>query len=96
MSTTTKHPLTRLGKAMRAALEKLDRGGAWLARQIGVVEPRISEWSYGVREPTSRNLVAMARVLDVPLAKLAAAVGGRKANAKKRAARGPRARRTPP
>ena len=86
-TTKAKRPLTRLGKVLRAALEKLDRGQAWLSRQIGVVEPRISEWSYGVREPTSRNLVAMARVLDVTLAKLAAAVGGRKANAKKRAAR---------
>lgn len=84
----TKHPLTRLGRVLRGELQKIERGGAWLARQIGVVEPRVCEWSYGVREPSAENMVAMARVLGVPLAKLAGAVDPRQ-----KGRRLPRARR---
>lgn len=76
---------TRIGKLIRAALEVLDRGQAWLARRIDVPEQRVSEWIGGVREPSSTHLVAMSRVLDVPLAKIAAAVGGRKRDGTRRA-----------
>ena len=77
----------RIGKAIREALARLDRGQAWLGRQMDVPEQRVSEWVLGVHEPNSGNLLAMSRVLGVPLAKLAAALDGRKASAKKRAAR---------
>lgn len=68
---------TRLGKVIRDALERLDRQQSWLARHVEVPDTRVSEWIRGAREPSSTHLVAMAKVLGVPLAKLAAALGGR-------------------
>ena len=66
---------TRIGKIIRERLAKLDRGQAWLSRQIDVAESRVSEWIFGIRRPSDASLIAMARVLDVPITKITAALG---------------------
>lgn len=63
-SEVTRYVGTRIARYREAAgLSQRD-----LARAIGVKQPTISNWESGERELTLANLVAVANVLQVPVA----------------------------
>jgi transcriptional regulator with XRE-family HTH domain len=52
-------------------LEAFGQDQKWLALQVGIREDRISRWKDGKGEPTGSQLLAIARVLGLPIEYLA-------------------------
>lgn len=58
-----------LANNLRAELESIGRNATWLAAQVGVSKQSAHKWLKG-ELPTLPNLLAIARVLDIPPASL--------------------------
>ncbi|WP_333700282.1 helix-turn-helix transcriptional regulator, partial [Rivihabitans pingtungensis] len=54
-----------IGHRIREARKQRGYNQQWLAEQIGVSQPSVSDWESGRNDPTMDNLAMAARVLDV-------------------------------
>lgn len=61
---------TRAGEALRVALDATNPKRAMsqseLARQIGVSQPSVSEWTRSMARPEHHHRVAIERLLQIP------------------------------
>lgn len=54
-----------IGSRIRSARKRRARSQKWLADQVGVSQPSVSDWESGNTDPTTDNMSAIARVLEV-------------------------------
>lgn len=66
-----------IGHRIREARKLRGYNRQWLAEQIGVSQPSVSDWESGRNDPTMDNLAMAARVLDVHIEWLATGRGAR-------------------
>ncbi|PXX79454.1 DNA-binding XRE family transcriptional regulator [Rivihabitans pingtungensis] len=66
-----------IGHRIREARKQRGYNQQWLAEQIGVSQPSVSDWESGRNDPTMDNLAMAARVLDVHIEWLATGRGPR-------------------
>lgn len=66
-----------IGHRIREARKLRGYNQQWLAEQVGVSQPSVSDWESGRNDPTMDNLAMAARVLDVHIEWLATGRGQR-------------------
>jgi len=69
--TETVHPIDkRVGNNVKSRREHLGIGTVQLAQVIGITPQRLRKYEHGANSISARQIVYLARMLDVPLAAL--------------------------
>ena len=65
-----------LGEVLRSHRERCHMTQEFVAQQVGVSRQAVSKWEQGASEPSTTNLVKLARIFDVDPADLMHEVEG--------------------
>lgn len=66
-----------MGARIKEARKLRNRSQKWLAEEVGVTQPSVSDWEKGTSSPSTANLSAIASLLDVNFEWLASGRGPR-------------------
>ena len=64
-----------LGEALRAERERCKMTQEFVAQHVGVSRQAVSKWEQGASEPSTTNLIKLAKLYDVDPAELLRGVG---------------------